>query len=210
MDSTDMSPERLESVRKGLLKAVLEIKAWKRGLVRSKAEFFQGDAWQLLLADPGMALRAVIFLRAALRSRYDTDTRIAIGIGGVDHVSSRRVSLSSGEAFRRSGRALDTMRPLNQLSIDAGSGNPFSPLLPAVGILCDALVCQWTGRQAELVRLASDPSAPTQEDIAARLGITRQSVSRNLGGAGWTALRTAIDRFEEIEWRDVETDSTSR
>lgn len=205
VNSTGMTPERLESVRQGLLDAVGEVRAWEKRLVRSKPEFFRGDAWQVLLTDPGRALRAAVFLRAALRSRHEADTRVAIGIAGVDRISTGRVSLSSGEAFRRSGSALDEMSPLTHMHIDAGSGDPLSPLLPAIGGLCDALVGQWTTRQAELVHLAADPSDPTHEDIAGSLGIARQSVSRNLGGAGWTALRAAIGRFEEIDWDHVGT-----
>lgn len=203
VDSTGMHADRLEAVRSGLLDAVGEVGRWEPGLLRSKPEFYRGDAWQLLLAKPGRALRVAVFLRAALRFRHEADTRIAIGIGGVDRISTRRISLSSGETFERSGRALDAMTSLTRLAIDVGSSDPLSPLLPAIADLCDALVRQWTTRQAELVCLAADPSELLHEDIAERLGISRQSVSRSLAGAGWTALRTTIDRFEGIEWENV-------
>ena len=72
---------QLESVRLSLTGAVDVVRGWKRGLVKGKLEFFRGDTWQLLLADPAMALRAGILLRAALLSGGLADSRIAIGLG---------------------------------------------------------------------------------------------------------------------------------
>ena len=82
---------------------------WKRSLVKGKPEFFRGDAWQLLLTDPAMAMRVGILLRASLLAGGLADSRIAIGLGEVEQISSERVSLSTGQAFILAGKALDNM-----------------------------------------------------------------------------------------------------
>ena len=134
-------------------------------------------------------------------------SRFSIGIGTVDQVSGERVSLSVGEAFQRSGRGLDNMTSLTQMTIEAGSKkSQVAEWLRVVGHLCDALIEKWTDRQAEIVRLATLPGDLSHEDIAARLSpsVSRQAVTKSLNAAGWTALRGAIACFEQTNWNKVQ------
>ncbi|MGH9664303.1 MAG: hypothetical protein ACRD9L_07770, partial [Bryobacteraceae bacterium] len=179
---------QLESVRVSLLDAVDRVKGWKRGLVKGKPEFFRGDAWQLLLGDPAMALRVGVFLRASLLAGGLADTRIAIGLGEIEQISSGRVSLSTGQAFTLSGHALDKMTQYSFLTIAIPeSAGPLSGWLPVVGHLCDSLIRQWTRRQAEIVCAAAHPNEPDYEKVARALkpSVTKQAVAKGLGGANW-------------------------
>jgi hypothetical protein len=204
--SSRLRPSQLESVRLMLMSAVDMVRGWKRGLVKGKPEFFRGDGWQLLLADPAMALRAGIFLRASLRAGELADTRVAIGLGEVDKTSSEKVSLSTGQAFVLSGHALDEMTQYSRMTIRIPrSAGPLSDWLPVVGHLCDSLIDQWTKRQAETVCVAIDPKEPDYEKVAQSLkpAVSKQAVAKGLSGADWHAIREAVRLFEETQWETV-------
>ncbi len=204
--SSRLRPRQLEAVRVSLLDAVDVARNWKRGLVKGKLEFFRGDAWQLLLTDPAMALRVAILVRASLRAHGIADTRIAIGLGKAGTIPPRRISLSTGQAFVISGRALDRMTLYSNLTIETSeSCGVLSEWLPVVGHLCDSLVSRWTRRQAEIVRAAVDPREPDYDTMARKLrpAISKQAVAKGLSGARWHAIRKAIHLFEKTSWNDV-------
>jgi hypothetical protein len=201
--SRQLSVAELEGVRGAMDAAVDDVKRWRRGIVRGRVDFFRGDAWQLLLCEPAMALRVAIFLRARLRARGQ-DTRVAIGLGTVEKVSSRRTSLSLGEAFVRSGHALDAMPRGREMAIAVPE--PLAPAarwLAVVVQLVEAVIEQWTPRQAEVVALALQPERPTHEEIAeaVRPAVDRPVVSKTLGRADCTAVQAAIECFEQEPWQ---------
>jgi hypothetical protein len=201
--SSRLPPAQLESVRSSLISAVDTARGWKRGLVRGKPEFFRGDAWQLLLTDTAMALRVGVFLRASLLSRGLADSRVAIGLGEVEEISHERVSLSTGQAFVLSGKALDRMTLYSNMTIEVPkSVGPLSGWLSVASHLCDSLVGQWTTRQAELVRAAVNPKEPDSGKIGQSLkpAVSKQAVAKGLSGANWYVIREAIRVFEETSW----------
>lgn len=204
--SSRLPPDQLESVRSSLISAVDTARGWKRGLVRGKPEFFRGDAWQLLLTDPAMAMRVGIFLRASFLAGGLADSRIAIGLGEVEKISSGRVSLSTGQAFTIAGKALDNMTRYSRMTIEVPkSVGPLSDWLPVVGHLCDSLIGQWTRRQAEIVCAAVDPEEPDYEKIGQSLkpAVSKQAVAKGLSGANWYAIREAVRLFEKTSWETV-------
>lgn len=202
--SSRLSEDRLSAARRALLAAVDEIKRWGKGLVRSKPDFFRGDAWQTVLADPRWSLRAALFLRARLKSREGVDTRVAIGIGRVQTVSPTRASLSSGEAFRLSGESLDQLAGKTHLAIAlAGTiAGDSGRWLPVVFSFCDAIASQWKPGQSEIVACALLPDHLTYEQIAASLTtpVSKQAVAKSLAGAKWGAVKLALDEFERTDW----------
>jgi hypothetical protein len=204
--SSRLRAAQLESVRSTLAGAVAEARGWKRGLVRGKLEFFRGDAWQLLLASPAMALRVGVLLRAALRAAGLADTRIAIGLGKVEKISPRRVSLSTGQAFSLAGKALDRMTLYSSLTIEIpDTAGPLAGWLRIAGHLCDSLIGQWTRRQAEIVLAAVDPREPDYDTVGRSLKppVSRQAVAKGLSGASWHAVREAVRLFEATAWDKV-------
>lgn len=203
IQSSHLSANQLECVRSSLISAVNVARRWKRGLVKGKPEFFRGDAWQLLLAEPALALRVGVFLRASLLAGGLADSRMAIGLGEVEQVSHERVSLSTGQAFVLSGKALDRMTRYSNMTIELPqSVGPLSGWLPVAGHLCDALIGQWTTRQAELVRAAVSPKEPDAETIGQSLkpAVSKQAVAKGLSGANWYVIREAVHLFEETAW----------
>jgi hypothetical protein len=204
--SSRLGPRQLESVRSLLMRTVDAARGWKRGLVKGEPEFFRGDAWQLLLTDPAMAMRVAILIRASLRARGLADSRIAIGLGEVQRISSKRVSLSTGQAFVLAGKALDRMTRYSNLTIGIpDSAGPLSGWLSVAGHLCDSLIGQWTRRQAEMVRAAIHPKEPGYEKIGRRLrpAVSKQAVAKGLSRASWHSIREAVRLFEETSWQTV-------
>jgi hypothetical protein len=204
--SSHLRPAQLESVRSSLVSAVDVVKGWKRGLVRGKVEFFRGDGWQLLLTYAPMALRVGILLRAALLAEGLADSRVAIGLGGIDESASERVSLSTGQAFILSGQSLDKMTQYSRMTIEIPkSVGVLSDWFPVVGHLCDSLIRQWTRRQAEIVRIAIDLKEADYEEIGRSLEptISKQAIAKALSGANWHAIREAVRVFEETPWETI-------
>ena len=196
--SSKLTAAQLESVRECVLAAIDQARGWRRGTVKGKAEFYRGDAWQVLVADVSQALRVALLIRASVIAQGIADTRVSIGLGTVDNLSRTRVSLSTGEAFVLSGHALDELSVATRLTI-AASSRPVAPWLRSAALLCDALVSQWTARQAEIVALMLDRRDTTHENIARLVTppITQQAVSKALTGAGWMAIEQLLMTFEQ-------------
>lgn len=203
--STELDAQGLAGARRVFGRAVQTIEGWKSRLVRGEPEFFRGDSWQLLLADPAWALRAAIYIRARMRSDSRADTRVAIGIGDVESVSRSRVSLSTGEAFVLSGHALDSLTLYSAMTVSLPSSTPAAEWIKTTLDFSDALIRQWTKRQAEICSHALDPADPTHEDIAKKLKprVSKQTVTKALAGANWRPIRRAIQLFESSDWSEL-------
>ena len=204
--STELEPKRLLAARQSVLQVTARFEQAHPGIVPGKPDFFRGDAWQLLLADPRLALRVALLIRATLRGELDLDTRIAIGIGTVDLVNPTRLSLSTGEAFTLSGHALDHMTGYFDLTaaLPARAGALAQWVQVAIH-LSSGLVRSWTQRQAEIFASALTLDTPTHERIAAALSppVTKQTVTDSLKGANWRTLLEPIRAFESMDWQGI-------
>jgi hypothetical protein len=175
--------------------------------VVGRMDTFRHDSWQLLIEKPALALRAAVFLRAALKLESDAhikyDTRISIGIGRVEMISKRRISDSRGSAFTYSGKGLDSMDG-QRLALVTGDGanalwNGFKRgIIP----LLDCVTGDWTPTESQAVYGAL--KGWTQEDIAQNWPpekikgrrITRQAVGDSLMRAHWGIVDSVLLWFE--------------
>ena len=199
-----LSKGEMTSVRSSLFNAADRMKEWKRGLIRGKLEFFRGDGWQLLISEPALAMRAGILLRASLLADGKADSRVSIGIGKVEQISSSRVSLSTGEAFLLSGHGLDDMTMYSNMTIEVSeAAGPLRDWLPVIGHLCDSLIFNWTRRQAEIVCEAVQPDEPSHHEVAQRLKppVSKQTVTKALKSVNCHVIRKIIHLFVQTEWR---------
>lgn len=202
--STALSAPALTKLRREAKRASNVITDWGKNPVRCAIEFTRGDEWQMALAEPALALRAAIFLRARLKAVHKADSRIAIGVGHVERFSSNSVFESTGEAFSLSGRMLDSMGQDRLLIIlNDRLGDTFYPLadfFTQAVALCDAVIEDWTAKQAEYISHALAPHGPTHEEIAETMGATRQAAQKSLDAAHWRRLDALIDAYEAIDW----------
>jgi len=197
--SSSLIAAQLESVRECVLGAVEQARGWQRGTVKGRAEFYRGDAWQVLVGEVSRALRIAVLIRASLIAQGIADTRISVGLGSVENLSRTRVSLSTGQAFVLSGHGLENMSHHCRLSIEAARAEPLAGWLKTAVRLTDAVISRWKSRQAEIVVAALSPNEPTHEQIAHSLSpaISRQSVSKSLESADWPAVQQCLVQFEQ-------------
>lgn len=130
-----------------------ELQQWRGDDWVTPLSVFGGDSWQILLKNPGDALRIGLFVRASvIASPLGIDTRFAIGIGGIDFVPEAGIEEADGEAFRLSGRLLaeGSKRPREIRFASAKGTKDGTWLLPLW--LIDALIRNaWTDRRAMAV-----------------------------------------------------------
>jgi hypothetical protein len=175
-------------------------------------EIYRGDSFQGVLSDPSLGLRAAVLLRAALRCCLGQgervgplDARIAVGIGKIDFLPAERGSEGNGEAYRRSGPALDSMkRPRRgvyglQKEPRLLIRTPWHGVdaeLEAECALLDAIAGKWSPEQAEAIlgRL----QGLTQEDAANNLGISQSAIGQRLRAAGAWAVEEMLARYEHL------------
>ncbi|MEY1555757.1 hypothetical protein AB3Y40_09005 [Yoonia sp. R2331] len=151
---------------------------------------FRGDGWQIHLDTAGAALGTAVWLHAKLRATgLKIDTRMAVGIGGITSTGTTSLADASGVAFEISGQTLDTIGK-RRITI-AGTG--VTQELSAIFGLVEHIIFDWTANQAEAAALALAYPDKTQEDIATKLGITRQAVQLRLAGAGAAPISAAVD-----------------
>lgn len=204
--STKLSAAALDAARRVVADAVADIDRAVGRNGASPAEFFRGDAWQVVLAEPACALRTALLIRARLRAIADVDTRISIGVGPVETIDRHRASLSTGEAFVLSGRKLDTMTSYFDLTGDLpAAASALQPWFTLTLQLCGGLARSWTRRQAEMVARALVMRDATHEAIGRSLdpAIRKQSVTGVLEAAHWRLLSEALMVFEQTDWRAV-------
>ena len=160
---------------------------------------FRGDGWQVYMEKPGLALATSLLIFARLRAAAGLESRIAIGLGEANLSSfknvltARSIHGANGPAFVSSGRALDDMRKEQRLTL-AGEG--VDPLHRRLIAIIDDKVSHWSVEQSEAMAIALAPGVPlTQQEMADRLGITRQAVASRLRAADFRQINAAAIDF---------------
>ena len=188
--SSELGPDRLDAAMQALAEASDDVALWQGAPTRFTRA--RGDGWQMVLARPGLTLRAAMRLRAGLRRRgRDLATRIGIAIGAGEVPPLGDLNAAGGPAFTASGRALDGMRAPHQIALADGPAG-----LAAALVLADHLSQGWTEAQARSLVPALSPDAPTRAEIGAALGISRQAVDQALDAAALWAIEAACRELE--------------
>lgn len=202
--SSDFSPDRLAQVRSEIEKATRAIAAWEPSLLVGGPDFFRGDAWQLVIGDPGRFLRAAVFIRAWLLALEEpADTRIAAGLGSAERID-KAVSQSVGAAFTLSGHKLDSMGRRREIDVSLPPyADAEAAWLPPMLQLCSTIIGRWKPRQALLACAALEPVNRTQVDIAKSLKVTQQGVSDAYVSSGLGSVLGAIEFVEAQPWADL-------
>lgn len=200
--SSRLSPVQSKRAIGWLRSATKEFEKSFRGTVEGALDSFRHDSWQLLLKKPALAIRAALFLRAALKMQSDGetkyDTRIAIGIGPVESIAKERISNSRGRAFTLSGQTLDAIKA-ERLAIARDHGDDC--LARGVVPLLDPLVNEWSAIESQAVYGAL--RGWTQEYSAAHWQVegdekppTRQAITQALQRANWNILLSVLEWHE--------------
>lgn len=186
--------------REQLLQATRKIADELRAVSDLQIEFFRGDSFQLLVEKPEKALTVAVLLRAGLMRRTPSgsgrlwDARLAIGVGAVDFLSDSIV-VSDGEAFRFSGREMDAIKK-KKLAVRT-RWDEVNEELAVSTAFADDVISGWTQAQAEVVYLSLLRKV-TQREIASQIDKSPQTVSKLLGLAKESLVRSYLERCERL------------
>jgi len=176
-----------------------DLRRWFGDDVPFPPAIFRGDSWQLVVAKPARSLRVglyfLVWLRARMQAR-DIDTRFAIGIGTLDFIPGEDLSGGDGEAFRRSGQALERLPRGSRMGLAL---HPDIDVLDLRVILdlVDIQARRWSDRQARAIAgaLLGWTQAQTARELFAP-PISQQAIAQHLSRAGWRAISQAMTYFE--------------
>lgn len=176
------------------------------GMIASKFHIFRGDSFQGVLSMPDEALLAALIIRSCLISGFSgkshrIDTRIAIGLGTIDRLG-KRAGEGDGEAFRNSGKGLDSMKKGDHNITALTPWKELNDELRAECALLDALIMRWSREQAEAVMYHI--MGQTQEEIARSLNISQPAVFQRLRTSGMRAVQEFLQRYRETVKYNVE------
>jgi len=199
IDSSRLAPTDRRKLPLLLKHASRELRKAFPLIVPFELDVFRGDSWQLVVSEPALCVRAALFLRSSViasgLSGQRIDTRVAIAVERIDFVPKGRVSEGDGPAYRASGEALDALTDQVRMSLAAVPGASARDSSVIVRLI-DAIVQEWTGRQA--LAVTGRLRGWTQAQIA-RLWpepVTQQTVARHLGRAHWSAVESALLHLE--------------
>lgn len=204
--SSRLEAGQLNKVTAAIADAVAAFGRLHPGSIIGAPDFYRGDSWQVALAMPRLSLRLAVLLRAAVISRGKTDTRVAIGIGGGNTVSKTRISQSVGNAFLRSGRALDDIGS-RRLALGMPDAPPDTGrLVSSVVTLLDHVIAGWTAKQAEAVRLVLENPGKADIDLvgANASDSGRRNFTKLRNRANTELVMETLVVFEDLElWGEV-------
>lgn len=150
--SAKLDPDNLHRLLDEICQAVVLFQIPYPGSIIGPADVFRGDSWQIAMAAPKLALRFAVYVRATAIASGLADTRIFLGFGTASSINKQATSLSTGEAFEISGRGVDGLKS-ERLGISFGNeATNAAPFGKAAVALLDALIRDWSQKQANAVR----------------------------------------------------------
>ena len=167
-------------------------------------EIYRGDSFQAVIKQPQIALEIGLMLRAKIRSltqftRKDNtywDTRLAIGIGNIDYFADRIVE-SDGEAFKFSGKVLDSMKKDERLKIHT----PWNEVNEELKVECrfaDAIISRWSVNQSEVIYRYL-LKRETQNKLAEHFNISQPALRKRLVVSGnIDSINVFINRYKSL------------
>ncbi len=194
--SSKLSPSKRAELPDIMKQASNELRTFLGESIPLSVDIFAGDSWQLLVSDPGEALKAALFYRSSIivATEKKIDTRLVIAVGKVDFVPGERVSEGDGEAFRLSGRGLKEASKQHMQFVAEQCDD--CDLWDATFGLLDSIARRWTGKQAQAIAGALQGWSHAEIASHCKPPIERGSVTRLLAMANWHAIERVVEVFQ--------------
>ena len=166
----------------------------------SKFEMYRGDGFQLEVDNIAASLRVAVAIRAFLRSygyensRRQYDARLSLGVGSVDYLMES-LAISDGEAFRLSGRGLDSIGD-SRLVVET-PWEDVNDELKVSTAFADSLISSWTRSQSRIMFQYLISNMTTGE-IGLAIGVSQQMASKGLKTAEKHLIDLYVDRFVQL------------
>jgi len=192
--STALGPEKLERAFDALRDCAEMQAEWMGESLHFTRH--RGDGWQVALAEPKYALRSALMFRAALRAEgSEFDSYIGIAEGDVRGVLEANLNARTDDVFVNSGNELEHIKEHGSLGIRFGHHTNLA-LAPSA-ILLDHISKDWTPAQAAaLTPMLTPNKLPSYTEAAKALGKSRQSITKSLDSAGFSAIFVALRVIE--------------
>lgn len=196
VDSTKMVAEE----RNSMLRMLQSFPDLLLPLTKIDLEIFRGDSFQIRVVNPVDSLTAALAIRAYIRSfkfaehNRQWDARLAIGIGTVEYENGT-LATSDGEAYRSSGRGLDSIGK-SRLIIET-PWEEVNKELRVSTAFADDIITGWTQSQSRVI-FQSLTTSLSHAEIGNILGITRQMVDKALRAGKEDLMNLYINRFKEL------------
>lgn len=198
VSSTDLSKDELDSIMSELDRLA---RHFSQNCLRDEGDRYSsfarrgGDGWQIACSSDENPLKVALGVQATVRAtRNEAATRIAVASG--DGTVDTNLNAAHGPVFTASGQLLDRIDARLMAHADGGA-------LDAAFCLADHVARGWTQSQARALALKLLPGSPANRVIGDRLGISRQAVDQALAGAGYAALKNAIEILDKgVQPRD--------
>lgn len=189
--STKLSSKHLASAI-GALKAFVTDAQHASGLV---AEFYRGDAFQIMYPDAISSFRNLLLLKLYMLSQLDYAVKItqSLAIGSVEFPVSSLNDRMDG-VFISSGRNLENINK-GEIGVCANSFAASDYLaLAFLNRIIDGL----SNKQALVLYWYIRADYPEQKKIATQLNMTRQNVNTHLKRGNSDLIKRFICHFENI------------
>ncbi|WP_026916139.1 hypothetical protein [Christiangramia portivictoriae] len=169
-------------------------------------ELYRGDSIQGVI-EPIASFRSALRIKTAvnkLRSqtaidsnsyRIEADLRISIGIGSIEFERDS-IRESNGEAFQFSGRTLDEMQKTGRKMMLKSAIDAVNAEFDNTFLLFDTITERWSTASAEVIYYLL--KGMIEIEIAEALGISQSAVNQRKKAAGWDAIESLINRYEQI------------
>ena len=144
-------------------------------------DVFRGDAFQVVIPELQSVMLVAICIRLALKACTPaTDVRISVGIGEVSFTNGK-VKTGNGDAFVRSGRALDSLK--SQYLAFTSDNEAFNKHASLLTAFVDSHITSLTQTQSETLLAYIKAEDKGHESIAKMLGKTRSNITRILNAS---------------------------
>lgn len=195
IESTDIDFKQKESVFNSFNEGLEQIKK----VYHIKYEWYRGDSLQVKVEDVNNSLRIALMIKFWIKSfekdnKKSFDARLSLGIGSEEYNKSE-LSLSDGEAFRISGRNLDSIKNSKQsLIIDSNDTNKNFLLIES--LLLNTIIDNVTVIQAKV--LFYKLNKYIEEEIASKLGLAQSTINQHSNSGNWNIFAKYLLYFEKL------------
>lgn len=199
VQSTRYSPEDRRQLDRLLRSGFREMEKRFLEAVHTRMAFriTAGDEFQWVMSGVPRAFDALMYLRAIAASgglKPPVRFRASIGVGGISVATRDNPYEEDGTAFVQSRHGLASMTkargPVRWTKLITGEPD-IDSAADAVLCLLDRMMQSWTAPQWEAIRWSL--LGLKREEIAKKLGIAHQNVTKRLHAASWLHFRVGRD-----------------
>lgn len=176
----------------GLQQLLMGINARWREAILARFVITTGDEFQGLLSQPACLPDLIWFIEDGLRN---VEIRVGIGFGTLETELAEYAIGMDGSVWHAARGAVTDAKKRNRLGgVFRGFGERDDSILNGLGRFLFEFRRRMTPKQRQIVEMIreTDPDM-TQTQVAERLDITKQAVSKHLRSAAWGAYQEGED-----------------